>query len=269
MNFIQAIILGVVQGITEFLPISSSGHLIIARDVLHIQTPSGLAVDAVLQLATILAVGLYFWRDILRLIQSAVRMILRKNVFVEDAVWVKGIIIGTIPAAILGLLLEKYMDTVFRSALLVAVTFIVGAVVMLCAEKYAAAQKSGLTVKKSLYIGLFQVLALVPGMSRSGMTISGGLCNGLSREEAARFSFLLSFPIILASGLKKMLDLYQAQELGSVGMSLALGFAVAFIVGMLCIHLLIKYLKNHSLKIFAWYRIVVAVVVIGAVIFFK
>jgi undecaprenyl-diphosphatase len=155
------------------------------------------------------------------------------------------------------------MDTVFRTLFLTSVTLVFGSILFFVAEKFAK-QNENLTVKKGFIVGLFQTLALVPGMSRSGMTISGGLFMGLSREMATRFSFLLSFPIILGSGLKKLLDLVKGGELSSVGLELLLASIIAFIVGIFAIHFLIKYLKTHSLKAFAWYRISLA---LGILIF--
>lgn len=232
----NAIILGIVQGLTEFIPVSSSGHLILAREFLSVHG-NDLAFDAVLQLATVLAVLVYFWKDLWGLLYDWKKL--------------KIIILATIPAVVFGLLLEKYMETVFRNVLLVAIMLAVGSFIMLLSEYFSTKDKT-LTLKNGFIIGLFQCLALIPGMSRSGMTISGGLFTGLSREEATRFSFLLSFPIILGSGLKKAFDIQ------SFDLSFGLAFLTAFIVGLAAIHFLIKFLKNHSLRAFAWYRILLA-----------
>ena len=266
MDAFSALILGLVQGLTEFLPISSSGHLILAREILGLQTENGLAVDAVLQLATILAVGIYFYKDLLDLVKAAVFLILRKPIDQKAKILLFAIIAGTIPALIAGLLLEKTMETVFRSAELVAITLILGSVLFWVAEKMAKQNKS-LSVNNGFLIGLFQTLALVPGVSRSGSTISGGLILGLTREQAARFSFLLSFPIILGSGLKKLMDLQNEQSAEILNLPLFLSFAAAFLVGMLCIHFLLRYLKNHSLNIFIIYRLALAAIVLCFVIF--
>ena len=232
----NAIILGIVQGLTEFIPVSSSGHLILAREFLSVHG-NDLAFDAVLQLATVLAVLVYFWKDLWGLLYDWKKL--------------KIIILATIPAVVFGLLLEKYMETVFRNVLLVAIMLAVGSFIMLLSEYFSTKDKQ-LTLKNGFIIGLFQCLALIPGMSRSGMTISGGLFTGLSREEATRFSFLLSFPIILGSGLKKLLDIPH------IDASLSISFVVSFLVGLGAIHFLIKFLKNHSLRTFAWYRIILA-----------
>ncbi len=261
MDAISGIVLGTVQGLTEFLPISSSGHLILAREILGLQTENGLAVDAILQLAAILAVGIYFYKDLIGLAKAAVFFIIRKPIDQKTKILLFAIIAGTIPALVAGLLLEKTMETVFRSAFLVAITLILGSILFLIAEKHAK-QNSDLTIKNGFLIGLFQTLALVPGVSRSGSTISGGLILGLTREQAARFSFLLSFPIILGSGLKKFIDLQNEQSAEIFNFPLFLSFAAAFLVGLLCIHFLLHYLKNHSLNIFIIYRLALAAIVL-------
>jgi len=262
MDLFQGLILGVVQGLTEFLPVSSSGHLILARDILGINVPSGLAVDAVLQLATILAVGVYFARDLWRLFVTGVRWLLKQTIEEGDRTLLLAVIYGTIPAIVIGLLLESYMETVFRSAGLVALMLVVGSILFLFAEKVAT-QAGVLTPGKGLLIGLFQCLALIPGMSRSGSTIAGGLILGLTRENAARFSFILSFPIILGSGAKKFLELSNEHLLASLGTPLIAGSLAAFFVGLAAIHFLIRYLRTHSLAVFAYYRIALAAAVVA------
>lgn len=250
---IQAIILGAVQGITEFLPISSSGHLIIIREMLGLQTLGSLSFDAVLQLATTLAVIIYFWKDLVAL----VRVRDAKN---KIMIW--ALVLGTIPAVFFGLIFEKGIDSVFRNAHIVAWALIAGSVLFFFAEKYAATRQKlpeELSLKRGFWVGCFQVLALIPGMSRSGSTISGGLFMGMKREEVVRFSFLLSVPILLGTGLKKLLDLGSA---GSIDASLIVGSLVAFVVGFASIHFLIKYLRKHTLNVFIVYRVVLALVVL-------
>lgn len=249
MSFIQSAILGLVQGLTEFIPVSSTGHLILARQIMGLPLAGSLAFDAILQLATGFAVLIYFWKDIWNIIKN-------KNIKLISI-----LITASIPAIILGLLLSDYMDTAFRGTHVVAITLILGAILFYFAEKYAKQNKE-INIKKGLIIGMFQCLALVPGMSRSGSTISGGLITGLDREAAARFSFLLSLPIIFGSGLKKVFDLYQTGALAEVESSLFVASLFAFISGLLAIHFLIKFLKNHSLNYFGVYRIILAVVIL-------
>jgi undecaprenyl-diphosphatase len=258
-------ILGLVEGLTEFIPVSSTGHLIIAHDLLGI-TDNGLAVDAVLQLATGLAVVIYFWKDLLSLLYATLYKLTGRPYKEEDWKLVLAVIVGTIPAIILGLLLEKAMETVFRDPHIVAYTAIAGGVVMLVAEYARRAHGAGehtVNIRKGFVIGLFQCLALVPGMSRSGMTIAGGLFSGLSREGAARFGFLLAVPLILGSGLKKLLDLYLGGELTSLGTPLLVGSAVAFISGLAAIHLLLLFLRKQPLYVFVAYRFALAALILA------
>ncbi|MFA4954033.1 MAG: undecaprenyl-diphosphatase UppP [Patescibacteria group bacterium] len=262
----QGLLLGTIQGLTEFLPISSSGHLILARDLLHANTENGLAFDAVLQLGSILAVYVYFRKEVWRLICAAwsfVRPDIRYSTF--DIRYyrslLKILIIGTIPAFILGLLLEKTMETIFRSAGLVALMLILGSGLFWLAEKYAKQTSDLAKPKQAWWIGVFQTLALVPGMSRSGSTISGGLLFGLKREAAARFSFLLSLPVITGSGLLMLYKLTKHGAQDFSGVSLALGFAASLVVGYACIAWLIGYLKKYSLMVFVWYRLLLAALI--------
>ncbi len=270
MEILSAIVLGLIQGITEFLPISSSGHLIVFREILNINNSDGLAFDAILQLATTFAIIIYFRKDLLSYLKTILFIIRSKfnfnkisdEIHFENLKMFKYIIIATIPAIIFGLLLESQMETIFRSAKLVALTLIIGSIVMHYADKKSK-QDSNLDSKKSFLIGLFQSLALVPGMSRSGMTISGGLFLGLKRENAARFSFILAIPILIGTGMKKLLDLLQANVVYSdFGMLLVVASVTAFVSGLLSIHFLISYLKNNDFNKFVVYRIILAICIL-------
>ncbi|KND49046.1 MAG: undecaprenyl-diphosphatase [Parcubacteria bacterium C7867-005] len=247
MSAFEAIVLGLVQGLTEFLPVSSSGHLIIVRDLMGINIPNALTVDAVFQLATILALIFYFFKDLVALPKN-------RTMF-----W--AVVFGTLPAVFLGFLLEDSMETTFRNIHLVAWMFLLGSLIMYFAERFAK-QDQILTPKRGLVIGFFQALALIPGISRSGATISGGLFSGLTREMATRFSFILSIPIILGSGLKKFFDLHKDGISGGVDPYLWIGSLVAFLTGLVAIHFLIRFLKNNKLTIFIWYRIVLALLIL-------
>lgn len=266
-DFFSYTILGLVQGMTEFLPVSSSGHLIIARQFLGVEA-NGLAVDAVLQLATVLALLVYFWKDTLNLFYTALYMVTGRPVKKEDSMLFWGLIIGTIPGVLLGLTLEHTMETVFRNSHLVAFALIAGSVILVAAELFSKKIAKNLSIEKvglkqGLFVGLFQCLALVPGMSRSGMTISGGLFLGLSREAAARFGFLLAIPIIAGSGLKKLIDLIQGGELATLGTPLLWGSAVAFFSGLLAIYVLMKLVKTQPLYAFVVYRVALAVIILA------
>jgi undecaprenyl-diphosphatase len=262
MTIFEAIILGLVQGVTEFLPISSSGHLILMRDLLNIESSGALAFDAVLQLATVLAVILYFRNDLWLLAQTALRKLGRLPVNQKDITLLYAILIGTIPAVVVGLFLESTMETLFRSPLLVSGVLVAGSLLFIYAEwvYYKSVPQNIMTVKKGLQIGLFQTLALIPGMSRSGASISGGMLLGLSRGEAARFSFLLAIPVLLGAGAKKLIDLIQVGGDVSWG-ALAIGSVVAFCTGLFAIHFLLSFVRRHSLWPFIWYRLLLALFV--------
>jgi len=260
MNYLEAIILGITQGLTEFVPVSSSGHLILVHEFIG-ETAADLSVDAILQLASIFAVLVYFRADIWRVTSTLFRHVTGKGVEAADKNLLYAIVLGTLPALILGLFLESKMETIFRSAHLVAYALIVGSMIMFFAEKYGV-QNRALNPKRGFIIGLFQALALIPGISRSGATISGGLMAGISREAATRFSFVLSFPIIVGSGLKKFLDLSVSGGIYQIGAPLILSFAISFFVGLVSIDLLLKYLRNHKLDIFVWYRLVLAAAIL-------
>jgi len=263
MSFIDAIILGVVQGITEFLPISSTGHLILARDILKLESEFGLAVDATLHFATALAVLLYFRTDIAALVGASFDLVRGKAVEQRERTLLFALAVGTVPAVVLGLFLESRIETVFRSAELVAWVLLAGSGLFLLAEwvRERYPQPRELTVRTGLVVGFFQALALFPGMSRSGATISGGMLLGITREAAARFAFLLSVPIILGAGGMKLLDLGHAGLADAQWLTIGIGALAAFVSGIASVHYLLKFLKNHSLLVFVVYRVALAMVV--------
>jgi undecaprenyl-diphosphatase len=273
MTHLVAIILGFVEGATEFIPVSSSGHLIIARQILGVNDSSGLAFDAIIQLATSCALLLYFWRDVVRLFQLAWMWLTRQPIESREKILLYAIVLGTIPAVVFGLLLETKMDTIFRNVHLVAYALIAGSLLFWYAQyaskkfrdKHADLHRP-LTVWSGIIIGFYQCLALVPGVSRSGATISGGLIEGLTMADAVRFSFLLSLPVLFGAGLKELWSVHH--ELLASGITsnfdvnLLLGSVVAFVTGLIAINYLMKYLKTHNLNVFIWYRIIVAVVIL-------
>jgi len=260
MDIFTSVLLGVVQGLTEFVPISSSGHLIIVREVLGISSENGLAFDAVLQLATSLAIFVYFRKDITRLFKRFFHKGPKEeSVKAKTVFW--AILIGTIPAVFFGLLLEESADTLFRNTHLVVWTLIGGAILMWLSEQFlkkGLKENKEISINTGFWIGLFQALAIIPGVSRSGSTIAGGLFLGLSRIEATRFSFMLGFPILFGSGIKKLIDLGVSGQLGVFGLELLVGSLTAFVVGLFAMSILMRYLKNHSLNLFVVYRFVLA-----------
>lgn len=263
MDIVSGIILGVLQGITEFLPVSSTGHLILAHSVLGVEDNSSLAFDAILHLATALAVVVYFFDELYILVQTVLRKMGRLPVNEKDLLMVKAIAVGTIPAVVLGLLLESYMESIFRNPILVAVVLIVGSILFMYAEyKYENSFHTGeFDMKTGFKIGLFQTLALIPGMSRSGSTIAGGMLLGFSRSDAARFSFLLALPVILGAGAKKTLELLSS-PVEVAWFSMSIGALAAFVVALLAIHFMITFVRKHTLWPFIWYRIILAIFVL-------
>jgi undecaprenyl-diphosphatase len=258
MEFVQAIILGIIQGITEFLPISSSGHLIVLPKLLG-WSDQGLALDAVLHLATALAIIVYFRTDWLRLVKS----------------WRKGesfrkIVIASIPAALVGLIFGDMIEALFRSPWVVVVMLVVVAIVMWFVESTYAEVKVAKTADKNspvvsvdwpeaLIMGVAQTLALIPGTSRSGITISAGMWRNVSRVNAARFSFLLGVPVTLGAGLVKLPSLFSVSDTN--WLFVAVAAVTTFIVALGAIHWLLKFLQSHTLKPFAIYRVLLAIVV--------
>ncbi len=265
MSIFESIFLGFIQGATEFIPVSSSGHLILGRFFLGRELSGTIAFDAILQLATILAVFVYFHKDILNLFKTFFNILKRKENKKEDLILFQAILIGTIPALFFGLILEGPMDTFFRNIYVVLFGLFLGTVVMYFADKNKKEDKE-LDIKRGFKIGFFQALALIPGVSRSGATISGGLFLGLSRELATRFSFLLALPIITGSGLKKLFDLFKAGG-GYLDFNLFISALTAFVVGLVAIHFLISFLKKNSLKIFIYYRILLIFIILIFIIF--
>jgi len=279
MTTLDALLLGLVQGIAEFLPISSSGHLIVARELLGVRTEHGLAVDAVLQLATVLAVVVYFRRDLWALVCVCGDLVRGRAVIPERRTLLVALVLGTVPAVVAGVFLEGLMGTVFRSAQLVAWVLLLGSLLFAAAEwvsaRYRVAERvpggdtkgwpAPLSLRRGIAVGCFQALALVPGMSRSGASIAGGLFMGLSREQAARFAFLLSVPIIFGSGMKKLLELGGAGLGSAEWHTILLASGVAFGVGLVTIHFLLVFVRRHTLFPFIWYRVLLALAVLAFV----
>lgn len=265
LELLQAILLGVVQGLTEFLPVSSSGHLLLGQYFLGLdQQRFGLSFDVALHLGTLVAVATYFWRDLLRMARAFVRSFTRgRNLADPDQRLAYLVVASTVPAALIGFFLEDFFETTVRdpwvvvfNLVLVGVLFIVGEAVGSMSRR---AEKLGFF--GAVAIGLAQAAALVPGVSRSGATITVGLFLGLRREEAARFSFLMSVPIIAGAGSLKLSEAV-SEGLGlSDALLFGAGFLSSAVVGYLAIRFLLNFLTNHSLRAFAYYRFALAAVV--------
>ncbi len=261
MTFLEALSLGILQGITEFLPISSSGHLILAEHFLHVKG-GGLAFDVFLHLGTLLAVILYFWTDWWNIISGSYS---KKNLWARRLLIF--LIIGTIPGALAGIFLEDYVKTTFREPIHVALMLALMSLPLLFAEvlpKHTKILKE-IRLPHVIFIGLAQALAIIPGTSRSGITMSAGLFTGLTREEAARFSFLLSAPIIAGAGLFECLKLYQQGS--PIGLAYLVGFLASLISGLLVINWLLHFLKKHTFYPFIIYRFLLALLIYALVKF--
>jgi undecaprenyl-diphosphatase len=262
MDIFQAFVLGLVQGLGEFLPISSSGHLILTHWLFGTEKGS-LGFDLALHWGTLAAVLVYFWNDVLLIVKGFWHSLFKSTRNLEENIYQKLswlIIIASIPAAALGLLLEKYAEDAFRSPVLVAINLGVFGLVILAVDKIGKKEKNLDRISKfdAVFIGLSQALAIVPGISRSGSTMAAGLLRNFKRADAARFSFLMSIPIIFGAGLVKIKDFNQ----GVSWLELIIGFVTSAIVGFISIKYLLRYLAKHDFKIFVWYRLVLAVIVI-------
>ena len=254
----KAFILGIVEGVTEFLPISSTGHLIIVGDLLNFNDNKGKIFEIVIQLGAILAVCFEFRQ---RLINTVTHITNETS----SQRFVINLMISFMPAALLGLLFHAQIKTYLFSPITVAIALIVGGFAILIIEKYttysATQQIEAITKTQALKIGLAQSLALVPGVSRSGATILGGMVFGLSRQTATEFSFFLAIPIMFAATGYDLLKSWQLLTMADFPL-FAVGFITAFLSALLVIKILIKYVANHDFTVFAWYRIVFGVAVL-------
>ena len=269
IEILKAAVLGAVQGVTEFLPVSSTGHLIILENYLGIsQKTFGLSFDASLHLGTFLAVFIFFFRDFSKIIPAWFSTLKNQKIenFDQKLSWM--IVLGTIPAAILGIIFNNLIETAFRSTILVAVVLILGSAVFLAAEilgkKKIKLERFGYL--GSFIVGLGQAVALIPGISRSGITISFGMLGNLTRKDAARFAFLLSAPIILGAGGKKFLEVAVSFSQGKIPFSevqfFLVGIVTAAIFGFLTIKYFMRFLQKGSLYPFIFYRLFVGILLI-------
>ena len=268
MSWLEALVLGLVQGLTEFLPISSSGHLRIVSEVFFGQD-AGAAFTAVTQLGTEAAVLLYFARDIGHLVATWFRGFGSATVRATQdyrIAWL--VIIGSVPIGVLGVLFEDQIQTAGRNLWLIATNLIVFGLVLAAAEYYGRQRRPlrQLTVTDGVVMGFAQAMALVPGVSRSGGTISAGLLLGLTRPAAVRYSFLLAIPAVVAAGLFQLPDVFAT---GGPGLTpsvaqMVVATLIAFVVGYASIAWLLRYVERHSVYLFVWYRVGLGVAVLVA-----
>nr|WP_293787460.1 undecaprenyl-diphosphate phosphatase [uncultured Aeromicrobium sp.] len=263
MDLLRSVVLGLLQGLTEFLPISSSAHLAIFPQLFGWGDP-GAAYTAVVQIGTEAAVVLYFWRDIWTIGSGWLRGLVVAEARREPA-WRMGwfIIIGSLPIVILGLLLEDLIDREFRSLWVIATTLIVLGIVLGLAERFGRKQRAidELTPAHAVLFGVAQAAAIVPGVSRSGATISMGLFLGYERQAATRYAFLLAIPAVVGAGVYKLKDIPGGENAYGT-MPTIVGTVVAFVVGLAVIHWLLRYVSTRSYAPFVAYRIALGIVVI-------
>ncbi len=265
MDYLQAIVLGIVQGLTEFLPISSSGHLRIVPALLGWEDP-GTAFTAVIQLGTMAAVVLFFWRDMVRIIAAWARSLVKPELRGElDARMGWYIILGTVPIGIFGILFQDQITTTARDLRIIGWVLIIFGIVLWAVDRFMPQRKemADLSLRDGLLFGLAQSLALIPGVSRSGSTITAGRALSYNRAAAARFSFLLSIPAVVLSGL------FEARKVGEGGGPplgpTVVATIVAFVVGYAAIAWMLRWLANHSMLVFGGYRVVLGVLGRGRV----
>jgi len=261
MNIVQAIILGIVQGVTEFLPISSSAHLLITRRIFALpENETYLIFDAILHLATALVITAYFFDDIKKIVSP-----IFSNTYLSEkkkSFKVLGLIgVASIPAIVIGFTLEDYFTESLRGIPVIAVTLVVGAIILIFAEKIAhkrllSKQKEQLSWRQAIVVGFFQTLALIPGMSRSGSTLSGGVFMGLSKVEATKFAFLLGLPVLYGVGGIKLIQSFSTPGVPAV--LIISGSIAAIISGYLSMRVLMYVVREKTLTYFAGYRIILA-----------
>lgn len=263
MTELQVIILAIVQGLTEFLPISSSGHLVLVP-VFFGWTDQGLAFDVAVHFGSLIAVMLFFRKDILGLLRGGVQ-VLGGNVATTEARMALGIALGTIPAALAGLMFVDWIEANLRSPAVIVFTLSGYAILMILADRLGRRNRhiAGIQIKDAVLIGVAQALALVPGTSRSGVTITAAMALGFERQDAARFSFLLAVPVILLASVYSLIGLLRTDATVAWG-QLAIGVVVSAIVAYLSIEFFMRFVSRIGLLPFAIYRMILAAVILYA-----
>ncbi|HBT47131.1 MAG TPA: UDP-diphosphatase [Peptococcaceae bacterium] len=254
MNLWQALVLGIVQSLGEFLPISSSAHLVLVRWLFGWPEP-GLTFDVALHVGTLVAVLAYFWRELMEIVRDG---LIRPRS--REGRLFYYLLLACVPSALFGVALEEQAQTVFRTPVLIALALALMGVALWAADRVGpkTRQMENITMADSLLVGLSQALAIIPGVSRSGITMTAGLLTGMSRETAARFSFLLSVPIIAGAAVWEFRHL----SWGEVDAAFVVGIVTSAVVGFLAIKFLLQYLRRGSYLLFAWYRLALAALVI-------
>ena len=261
MTIIQAFILGIIQGLTEFIPVSSTAHLLITQRILNIPADNAMfSFLVIVQLGTIVSLFAFYWKDLLSIIKATLDF---RHATPERNLGIY-IVVATIPALIAGYLLKDAVEAMFKQPMLEASIRLFSAAILLTLAEWLTKKSRSLesmTWLDALVVGLFQIIAVFPGASRSGSTIAGGMFRGFDRPSAARFAFLMSVPVMLAAGGYQTLDVIKMPNLGDFLPLLAVGFVTASVVGWFAIKWLISYLSKHSLYVFAAYCAVVGMIV--------
>lgn len=260
MTILQAVVLGVVQGLTEFLPVSSTAHLILLPHLLgwQLQADAVFAFDVLLQLGTLAAVLIYFHHDLIEIAAAMLQGLLKRAPWQNTTARLGWLLIaGTIPAVVLGLALKPYFKALHEQPEVVAGVLAGTAILIFGAERWGRRERplATVTALDALLIGAFQASALVPGVSRSAATICGALLRGLQRPDAARFSFLLSVPVLAGAGVLAAADLASTPNVAALLLPLLIGTFTSMLVGLASIYWLLSYLQRRSLLVFGWYRI--------------
>ena len=261
-DVLAALILGVVQGLTEFLPISSSAHLILARAFFAWNSDLfGLAFDVALHAGTLIAIVWYFWADVLAMIKAAPAVLTART---GPGKLARLIVIGTIPVVIVGVVAADWLEDNLRTPTVIAVTLTIGGLMLLAAEWFGRQRREegSVSAVDSFLMGAAQSTALVPGMSRSGSTISMAMYLGMTRQSAARFSFLLGIPAIAAAAAKEGLHVFRMGVASHELLLFFVGMVASAVVGYLTIRYFLRYLASHSLSLFAWYRLALAAITV-------
>jgi undecaprenyl-diphosphatase len=253
MTGLEAALWGILQGLTEFLPVSSSGHLVLVPWLLNREAP-GFSFDVMVHLATLLAVLIYFRAELVMLVRGVLQLIARRRLDTPEARLAWLVMISSIPAVLAGLLLESVIDRLFGSPPVAAAALLITGAILFLAERYSGARAvSQMGPKDAALIGLAQAVALIPGISRSGSTIAVGMARGLTRSEAARYAFVMSIPVVLGAAAMELLGILTGAGMPGTWGPLAIGMIAAFGSGYLAISALIRHVQRHSLRIFSVY----------------
>ncbi len=261
MEIYQSILLGVIQGLTELLPISSSAHLYIIPWIFNWNIPESF--DVALHFGTLLAIGIFFFKDWIQLIKGGFNQVVKKEKSTEGRIfWY--IVIATIPGGIIGFILDKFAEDLLTNPIIIAIALIIMGILLYIVDKNSKSETKykDLNFKQTFIIGLSQSLAFIPGVSRSGITMTTGRLLGVKREATAKFSFMLSAPIVLGATLYKFKDFV-------FDLNFIIGVIASFVVGLFVIKFLLEYLKKGSFKVFAVYRLIFGLFILGILMFMK